>query len=150
MIKNVISTYTWAIIIVSIVGIAASLSPLKKLEKFGSEKIGYYVLYFVLTSIGARSNISHINATFILIGAGFLIVFVHAIILIITARLLKAPMFLVAVASQANIGGVASAPIVAAIYEPGLASVGLVLAILGNIIGTYLGIITGQLCRILS
>jgi uncharacterized membrane protein len=59
-------------------------------------------------------------------------------------------MFLVAVASQANIGGVASAPIVAAIYEPGLASVGLLLAILGNIIGTYLGILTGQLCHLFA
>lgn len=149
-IKSVISSYTWAIIIVSILGIAASLTPLKKLENYGSEKIGYFLLYFVLTSIGARSNISHINATFVLIAAGFLIVIIHAIILIGASRLLKAPMFLVAVASQANIGGVASAPIVAAIYEPGLASVGLLLAILGNIIGTYLGIVTGQVCRLFS
>ena len=148
-IKNVIANYTWAIIIVSILGIAGSLTALKKLENFGSEKIGYFLLYFVLTSIGARSNISHINATVILIAAGFLIVMIQAITLIAAARILKAPMFLIATASQANIGGVASAPIVAAIYEPGLASVGLLLAILGNIVGTYLGIITGQLCRLL-
>jgi len=149
-IKNVISSYTWAIIIVSLLGIFLSLTPLKKLENFGSEKIGYFILYFVLTSIGARSNIAHINATLILIAAGFLIVILHAIVLLFTSRLLRAPMFLVAVASQANIGGVASAPIVAAIYEPGLASVGLLLAILGNIVGTYLGIITGQLCRLFA
>lgn len=150
IIKNVISNYTWAIIIVSIVGISLSLTPLKKLENYGSDKIGYFILYFVLTSIGARSNISHINATLILIAAGFLIVILHAIILLFTSRLLRAPMFLAAVASQANIGGVASAPIVAAIYEPGLASVGLLLAILGNILGTYLGIITGQLCHLFA
>ncbi|MCK9613916.1 MAG: DUF819 family protein [Candidatus Omnitrophica bacterium] len=149
-IKNVISNYTWAIIIISLLGISFSLTPLKKLENFGSEKIGYFILYFVLTSIGARSNISHINATLILIAAGFLIVILHAIVLLFASRLMKAPMFLVAVASQANIGGVASAPIVAAIYEPGLASVGLLLAILGNIVGTYLGIITGQLCRLFA
>ena len=58
-----------------------------------------------------------------------------------------ASMFLAVVASQANIGGVASAPIVAEIYQPGFSSVGLLLAILGNIIGTYIGILTAQLCR---
>jgi len=149
-IKNVISNYTGTIIIVSIIGVIASLTPLKKLEHYGSEKIGYFLLYFVLTSIGARSNISQLHTTLILIVAGFLIVAIHAIILLIVSRIIKAPMFLVAVASQANIGGVASAPIVAAVYQPSLASVGLLLAILGNIIGTYLGIITGQLCRLLT
>lgn len=150
VIKNVISNYTWAIIIVSILGVSLSLSPLKKLENYGSEKIGSFLLYFVLTSIGARSNISHMNATFILISAGFFIVIIHAIILLFASRIFKAPMFLVATASQANIGGVASAPIVAAIYEPGLASVGLLLAIFGNILGTYLGIVTGQVCYLFA
>ncbi|MFA5008258.1 MAG: DUF819 family protein [Candidatus Omnitrophota bacterium] len=150
IVRNVITSYTWAIVVVSILGISLSLTPLKKLENFGSEKIGYFILYFVLTSIGARSNISHINATIILIAAGFLIVILHAVVLLFASRLLRAPMFLAAVASQANIGGVASAPIVAAIYEPGLASVGLLLAILGNILGTYLGIITGQFCRLFA
>lgn len=145
-IKNIITSYTWAIIIVSISGILLSLTPAKKLERYGSEKIGYFILYFVLTSIGARSNISHINDTIILIAAGFLIVILHAGILLLVSRLIRAPMFLAVVSSQANIGGVASAPIIAAIYEPGLASVGLLLAILGNILGTYFGIITGQLC----
>ncbi|MFA5271749.1 MAG: DUF819 family protein [Candidatus Omnitrophota bacterium] len=146
VIKSVVTSYTWAIIIVSILGVSLSLTPIKKLEHYGSEKIGYFILYFVLTSIGARSNISHINTTGILIAAGFLIVILHACILFLVSRLIRAPMFLLAVASQANIGGVASAPIVAAIYEPGLASVGLLLAVLGNIVGTYLGIVTGQLC----
>ncbi len=150
VVKNIISNYTWAIIIVSFLGIALSLTPLKKLENYGAEKIGSFLLYFVLTSIGARSNISHLNVTFILIAAGFLIVGLHAIVLLIASRILKAPMFLVATASQANIGGVASAPVVAAIYEPGLASVGLLLAVLGNILGTYLGVITGQFCRLVA
>jgi uncharacterized membrane protein len=69
------------------------------------------------------------------------------VFLLIGARVTRSPFFLVAAASQANIGGVASAPVVAAVYEPGLASVGLLLAILGNIVGTYLGILCGQLCR---
>lgn len=146
-IKNVMSPYAWTIIMVSILGIGLSLTPLRKLDQFGSTKIGYFILYFVLTAIGAQANLSHMSSTILLIVAGFFLVFFHAAVVILTARLIKAPMFLAAVASQANIGGVASAPIVAEIYQPGLASVGLLLAILGNIVGTYFGILAGQLCR---
>ncbi|HNX80592.1 MAG TPA: DUF819 family protein [Candidatus Omnitrophota bacterium] len=148
IVKNVFSTYAWTIIAASILGIAFSFTRLRKLESSGSTKVGYVVLYFVLTAIGAKANISNINATAVLIVCGFLIVLIHGIGMLVAARIIRAPMFLVATASQANIGGVASAPVVAAVYQPGLASVGLLLAILGNIMGTYLGIITGQLCRI--
>ncbi|MFA5320799.1 MAG: DUF819 family protein [Candidatus Omnitrophota bacterium] len=145
--KNVISDYTWAILLASFLGIALSFTPARKLEKHGASRLGYFVLYLVLTSIGARAGISSLNTAFLLIIAGFLAVFFHAFVLLLTARIIKAPLFLVAAASQANIGGAASAPVVAEIYQRGLASAGLLLAILGNILGTYCGIITGQVCR---
>jgi uncharacterized membrane protein len=147
VVKDIVSPYAWTIILVSILGLMLSLTPVRRLEQAGASKIGYYILYFVLTAIGAKASISNINSAFILITAGFVIIAVHALFLLVGARLLRAPLFLVAAASQANVGGVASAPVVAAVYEPGLASVGLLLAILGNIVGTYLGILCGQCCR---
>ncbi len=147
-IKNMISAYAWTVIVVSILGITLSFTSVKKLESHGSTRMGYFLLYFVLTSIGAKATLNNLGATLILVAAGFLIVLVHAIFLIVAARILKAPMFLVAVASQANIGGVASTPIVAEIYQPGMACVGLLLAILGNIVGTYFGLLAGQLCHL--
>ncbi len=149
-IKSVISTYAWTIIVVSILGIGLSLTRARKLETYGASRIGYFLLYFVLTAIGAKANLSNLGSAVVLIAAGFLLVLFHSGILLITARIIRAPMFLVAVASQANIGGVASAPVVAEIYQPGLASVGLLLAILGNIVGTYFGILAGQLCRLVA
>jgi len=149
-VKDIFSTYAWTIIIVSILGIALSFSPARRLEQAGATKVGYILLYFVLTSIGAKASIADAGSAVILILAGFVIVGIHAAVLLLAARLIKAPMFLVAAASQANIGGVASAPVVAEIYQPGFASVGLLLAILGNILGTYIGIFTAQLCRMLS
>lgn len=149
VIKDVIAGYAWTIIIVSLAGIVLSLTRLRKLESYGTTKIGYFMLYLVITTIGAKANLFNMGSVMILIAAGFLIVFIHAGFLIVTSRLIKAPLFLVATASQANVGGVASAPIVAEVYQPGLASVGLLMAILGNIIGTYLGILAGQLCRFL-
>ena len=149
VVKDVVSPYTWVIIIVSMMGILLSLTPARRLEEYGSSRVGYYILYFVLTAIGAKASIASIGSAVTLIIAGFLIVLVHALFLLVGARLMKAPMFLVASASQANIGGVASAPVVAEVYQPGLASVGLLLAILGNILGTYMGIFCAQLCRML-
>ncbi len=144
-IPGVISTYAWGIMIVTILGVTCSYTPAQKLQQYGSNKVGYFLLYFVLTSIGARASISHINSSLILIAAGFLVVLIHGAILLAAARILRVPTFLAVVASQANVGGVASAPIVAEIYQKGFASVGLLLAILGNIEGTLIGIIMGQI-----
>uniref|UniRef100_C6E6L2 DUF819 family protein n=1 Tax=Geobacter sp. (strain M21) TaxID=443144 RepID=C6E6L2_GEOSM len=146
---NVLTGYTWTIMIVTLLGILLSFSPLRRLERSGASRTGYDLLYFVLTAIGAKASVADTGSALVLIGAGMLIVAVHAVFLLIGARLLKAPMFLVAAASQANVGGVASAPVVAEVYHPGLASVGLLLAILGNIVGTWLGILAAQLCRLL-
>jgi uncharacterized membrane protein len=146
-VQGIISTYAWAIIIVSCMGIGLSFTRLRNLERYGASKIGTWILYFVLTSIGAKANLVNFESSVILIFAGFSIVLVHAVFMLAGAKVLRAPLYLVATASQANIGGVASAPMVAAVYQPSLAPVGLLLAVLGNIIGTYLGILTGQLCQ---
>jgi len=150
VVEGMISTFTWTIILVSAVGLVGSLTPLRRLEEMGSTKIGYFLLYFVLTTIGAKASVSCLGTSLILIAAGFVVVAVHAVILMGAARWLKAPFMLVATASQANIGGVASAPVVAEIYQPGLASIGLLMAVFGNVIGTYLGIICGQICRLIT
>ncbi|MBL0224587.1 MAG: DUF819 family protein [Geobacteraceae bacterium] len=148
-IQDVVTSYTWTIMVVSLIGILLSFSPLRNLERSGASRTGYDLLYFVLTAIGAKASVASIGSALVLIAAGMMIVAIHAVVLLIGARLMRAPMFLVAAASQANIGGVASAPIVAEVYHPGLASVGLLLAILGNIVGTWLGILSAQLCRMM-
>ncbi len=134
------------VIIASCLGIIFSFTPLRKLKGV-SNKLGYFLLFFVLTTIGAKAKLTYISSAAVLIGAGFLIVLIHVSVLFVFSRLIKAPLFLIAVASQANIGGVASAPVVASVYQPALAGVGLLLAVLGNIVGTYMGIITAYLCR---
>ncbi len=148
-IRGIGNSYTWTIMIVSLIGIMLSFSPARNLERSGATRTGYDLLYFVLTAIGAKASVACIGSALTLIAAGLLIVVIHAAVLLVGARLMRAPMFLVAAASQANIGGVASAPVVAEVYHPGLASVGLLLAILGNIVGTWLGIVCAQLCRIM-
>lgn len=149
-IKGAIGTYTWTILLATSVGILFSLTPLCRLESYGASRFGFAILYFVLATYGARASLTDIRALPILLAAALLWVIIHGLFTFAAARLLRAPMFLAVAASQANLGGVASAPVVAEAYQPALASVGLLLAIFGNIIGTYLGILCGQLCKWVS
>ncbi len=144
------SVTTWAILIATAIGILGSFTRVRKLESYGASKIGYGLLYLVLASIGAKANLNEIGGVPILIAAGFLIVLIHAAFLVAASRITRSPMCLAAAASQANIGGPVSAPIVAAVYHPQLAPVGLLLGILGNIAGTYAGLLCAQILRMIS
>ena len=146
--KDFLSPYAWTIILVSTLAIFLSQTPLARIQESGANKFGKWLLYFVLTSIGARASLNNASVAGILIVAGVVVILIHAGILLVTARLIRAPLFLVATASLSNIAGLASAPMVAEIYQPGLASVGLLLAILGHSLGAYNGILTGQICRL--
>jgi uncharacterized membrane protein len=146
--KYFFNASAWSIIIATFLGITLSFTPLRKLESYGSSKLGFAMLYFVLASIGAKASLANIAATPVMLLAGITWIIIHGIFLIIGARLLRSPMALAAAASQACVGGTASAPVVAGIYQPQLAPVGLLLAVLGNITGTFLGLFTSHLCRI--
>jgi len=146
--KDFLSPYAWTIILVSTLAIFLSQTPLARIQESGANKFGKWLLYFVLTSIGARASLNNASVAGILIVAGVVVILIHVGILLVTARLIRAPLFLVATASLSNIAGLASAPMVAEIYQPGLASVGLLLAILGHSLGAYNGILTGQICRL--
>ncbi len=140
-------SFAWTIILASTIGILLSFTRLRKLERHGASRIGYLFLFLVLTSIGARASLSGIWSAPVLILAGVVLVLIHASFLFIVSRVARIPLCLAATASQANIGGPASAPIVAAAYVPALAPVGLLLGILGNVMGTYLGLVTSWLCK---
>jgi len=138
------------IILASTLGITWSFTTLRYLGERGAPRIGYLLLFFVLTSIGARANLAGIFSSPVFILGGFLMVAFHGSLLLLLAKMFRVPLGLVAAASQANIGGPASAPIVGAAYAPCLAPVGLLLGILGNVLGTYLGLLTSLFCKWVS
>jgi uncharacterized membrane protein len=143
------SSLTWVIVVSSSLGLICSFVRVRSYDRL-SQKWGYVLLYLVLAAIGAQADLSQFGSMYLLIIAGFMVVLIHAGCLFVATRIFKMPLFLAVTASQANIGGVASAPVVAESYLPGFASVGLLLAILGNIIGTYVGILTGTILNILN
>ena len=150
VIPQIVSRSVWAIILATALGLILSFTPIRRLERFGASKIGYGLLYFVLASIGARTSLANLTDAPLMIVVGVVWVLIHGVFILAAGRLFRVPMALLATASQANMGGTASAPVVAEIYHTGLAPVGLLLAVLGSIVGTYLGIFCAFLCRVIS
>ena len=131
------SRFFWIIVIATTGGLALSFTKARKLEGAGASKIGSLFLYVLVATIGMKMNILAIfeNPGFFLIGLMWILI--HVLILFIVAKIINAPFFFIAVGSQANVGGAASAPIVASAFHPALAPVGVLLAVLGYAVGTY-------------
>lgn len=135
----IISGTTWAVLIVVTGGLLLSFTPMRRLEEVGASSIGYGALYLLLAAIGARADLRAIADTPLYLVAGLVWILIHVAVLFGVARLVRAPLFFVATGSMANIGGAASAPIVAGVYHPAMAPVGLLMAVAGYILGIYAG-----------
>jgi uncharacterized membrane protein len=129
--------FFWLVIITTTAGVLLSFTKVRKIESFGASKIGTVFLYILVATIGTHMNLGAILGNPLLFLVGIIWITTHIIVMIIVAKIIKAPFFYVAVGSQANIGGAASAPIVAAAFSPFLAPVGVLLAVLGYAVGTY-------------
>ncbi|MCF0054298.1 DUF819 domain-containing protein [Dyadobacter sp. CY356] len=144
------SSFFWITGLVTLIGIILSFTPLRKLENVGASKLGSVFLYILVATIGMQMDLGSIADNPGLFAIGLIWMMVHAGLIIIVARLLKIPYFFLAVSSQANVGGSASASVVAAAFHPSLASVGILLAILGYAIGTYGGYLSALMMQWIS
>ncbi|MDX1973935.1 MAG: DUF819 family protein [Candidatus Sumerlaeia bacterium] len=134
--SEVLSGFAWGILLITAVSLYLSTTRLRHLDYCGASSIGNIGLYLLLTTYGAQADLRSILDAPVFILLGILWILIHIAILFFGAWLLKAPVFLVATGSMANIGGTASAPVVAASYYPSMAPVGLLMAILGGVLGT--------------
>ncbi|MCF6296139.1 MAG: DUF819 family protein [Flavobacteriaceae bacterium] len=139
------SKFFWMISIATIIAILLSFTKAKNYEGAGASKFGSVFIYILVASIGMKMDLTLIFENTGLIVIGVVWMTIHAGLLILIAKLIKAPYFFLAIGSQANVGGAASAPIVAAAFHPSLATVGVLLAVVGYAIGTVAAI----LCTIL-
>ena len=144
------SAFFWIVVIATAIGLALSFTKARDLEGVGASHMGSVLLYILVATIGMQMDLGAILDNPILFLIGFIWILFHASIMILVAWLIKAPFFYVAVGSQANIGGAASAPIVASAFDPSLAPVGVLLAVLGYAIGTYGAYLSGLMMQWLS
>lgn len=141
------SGFFWMVICTTIFGVLLSLTPARKLDYVGAGKIGTVFIYILIAAIGMQINLQGIREHWSLILVGTFWMFIHVVIIFIFAYLIRAPLFYLCVASNANIGGASSAPIVATAFHPALAPVGVLLGILGYTVGTIGGYISTLLMR---
>ncbi len=142
----VLNAFGWAIILATACGVALSFTRVSELDYAGASIVGTFFFYLLLATIGARADIAGIIDAPHFVLLGVIIIGVHASCLFLAGRVFKSPMFLMATASQANIGGPITAPIVATVYQSSLAPVGLLMAVMGNMAGTFVGLMVAQVC----
>ena len=146
-IGDIISHSTWMIIFITTAGLLLSFTPLRSLEGVGASKFGTVFLYLLIGVIGASADLREIVQYPYLFAMGIVWISIHIILISIVMKVVRAPIFFMAVGSQANIGGAASAPIVASAFHPSLAAVGVLLAVLGYVVGTYGALLSAGLLK---
>lgn len=134
---TIISATTWAVLIVVTGGLLLSFTPLRNFEKVGASQLGYTALYLLLAGIGAQADLKAVLQAPVYLAAGAVWIGIHVLILYLAARIVRAPLFFIATGSMANIGGAATSPVVAGVYHPAMAPVGLLMAVVGYVFGIY-------------
>ena len=131
------STFFWLIIISTTIGVILSFTKAREYEGAGASKIGTVFIFVLVATIGMKMDIRSLADYPGLFMVGGIWMLIHIIILVAVGRFIRAPYFFLAVGSKANIGGAASAPVLAAAFHPALAPVGVLLAVFGYVLGTY-------------
>lgn len=142
-----ITSTAWTVIIVTIAGILCAMTPLARIP--GSSQLSNVALYTLVGLIGSRANFAELTQAPLYIISGFLIIGIHIVLLALAAKLFKLDLFTCGVASLANIGGVASAPILAAAYSEALIPIGVLMAMMGYVIGTGGGLLVGKILSLI-
>ncbi|MEM6397091.1 MAG: DUF819 family protein [Bacteroidota bacterium] len=135
--QTLYSHFFWLVVIATTVGLVMSFTKLRKMEGVGAGRWGTICIYVLVTTIGMQMNIGDILNNLGLFVIGLIWMAIHVSVLLLVAYLTKSPYFFVAVGSQANVGGAASAPVVASYFSPALAPVGVLMAVVGYAVGTY-------------
>ncbi len=144
------SAFFWIVVIATTLGLALSFTKARNLEGVGASRLGSVLLYVLVATIGMQMDLGAVLDSPILFLVGLVWMLFHISVMLLVAWLIKAPFFYVAVGSQANVGGAASAPIVASAFDASLASVGVLLAVLGYALGTYGAYISGLMMQWMS
>jgi uncharacterized membrane protein len=139
--------FVWVVVLSTFIGLALSFTRARTLDGAGASKIGTLLLYFLIACIGMQMDILALGERPWIFALGILWICVHILLLWLFAKILRVPFFYFAMGSQSNIGGPASAPVVASVFHPSLAPVGALLGALGYATGTVLAYIVGITLR---
>ncbi|MEA2049038.1 MAG: DUF819 family protein [Campylobacterota bacterium] len=146
--SDFLTSTTWVVIISTLLGMLLAMTPLAKIS--GSSELANIMLYLIVALIASRANFTELTQAPLYIFAGFVIIAIHSIVMVIFAKWFKLDLFTLGVASLANIGGVASAPILASAYSKSLIPIGVLMAMMGYIVGTFGGLMVGKVLEMMT
>lgn len=144
----VISTGTWKVLVVTFLGIGLSFTPLRRVP--GTHAIAMAIVYVFVAGMGARSSLNNLGDAPVFIAGAYLWIFIHGAFCLFAARIFRVDVATAAIASAANVGGAASAPIVAAHHNEALVPTSILMALIGYAIGNFLAILLAQLCLMIT
>lgn len=144
------SHFFWLVVFATAFGVGLSFTKARNYEGAGASKVGSVFIYMLVAAIGTHMHLGAVKETPVVFVIGGIWMLIHASLMLLMCKLTKAPLFYMAVGSQANIGGAASAPVVASAFHPSLASVGVLLAVLGYAIGSVGAYLCGQILRMIA
>lgn len=144
VVEPVLSTGTWRILIVTTLGILLSFTPARRIP--GSHPLAMAIIYLFVARMGATSDVAGLRDAPLFVAAAYVWIAIHGLFCLLGARLFHVDIHTAAIASAANIGGAASAPIVAGYHRETLIPMAILMAIVGYAIGNFLGFVTAQLC----
>jgi len=140
----------WTFLISTVFGLGLGLTKVHKTYDMGGDVISSVFLYIIIASIGLKISLGHLFSTPILLFTGFLWISIHGLAIFVAGKLTKSPYHYMAIASQANVGGIASASVISTAISPKLTPFGVILALLGYAIGTYGGYLSALLMKLIS
>ena len=143
-----LTTTTWIVILATLSGILFAMTPLAKIS--GASALANMMLYLIVALIASRANFAELTQAPLYIFAGFVVLAIHVVVMVLFAKLFRLDLFSLGVASLANIGGVASAPILASSYSKALIPIGVLMAMMGYILGTFGGLMVGKILEIIA
>jgi uncharacterized membrane protein len=143
-IDPVLTTSTWRVLLVTTIGVLLSFTPARRIP--GSNAVAMAIIYLFVASMGARAELGGLARAPWFLAAAYVWIAIHGLFCLGGARLFRVDVHTAAIASAANIGGAASAPIVAAYHRETLIPVAVLMALVGYALGNYLAVLTAQLC----
>ena len=132
-------------ILITILGLICAVTPMGKMA--GVEEMSSVYLYLVVSMLASRASLVDLIAAPMWVVYGFAILIVHVVLMFVLSKIFKWDLCMVSTASLANIGGSASAPIVATAYNPNFAGIGVLMGVLGAAVGNFFGIGMGAILR---
>jgi uncharacterized membrane protein len=140
---------TYKILLVTTFGLGLSFLPAKRIP--GSHELAMALVYLFVARMGAKAIVSGLAGQAIpFIAGGYVWIFIHGIFILFAARLFRMDIHTAAISSAANIGGAASAPVVAAYHDERLVPVSILMALIGYAVGNYAAFFAAYLCSLVS